>query len=366
VPVPRSIHGRRSFGVASSASIVTVGVAVAIGWFLLGRRSTDCVMVLLLGVVLTAVRFGYMASLLTAVLSVGAFDFFFVEPYFSLDVYDRRYLLTFGVMLFVSIVISNQTEQLRRSMSAARERESEIQNERVRNALLSSVSHDLRTPLAVVKGAATALLEQDDTLSRERRREYLLAISEEASRVDRLIRNLLDVTAVEAGALRVRKEWQPVEEVVGVARNRLEDQLGTRPVQVRIAPDAALAQFDATLIEQVLVNLLENAVKYTPHRGPLEINARRVDGGIEIEVADSGPGVPPGQEERIFAKFQRATHSATGMGIGLTICRGIVTAHGGRIWCENRPGGGASFRLLLPSRTEAPPMNVLPEVPHDA
>jgi two-component system sensor histidine kinase KdpD len=174
------------------------------------------------------------------------------------------------------------------------------------------------------------------------------------------------VTAIEAGALRVRKEWQAIEEVVGVALGRLEDQLGTRPVRVRIASDAALAPFDATLIEQVLVNLLENAAKYTPPGGPLEVNARRVEGGIEIEVADSGPGVPPGEEEPVFAKFHRATHSATGMGIGLTICRGIATAHGGRIWCENRPGGGASFRLLLPSRAEAPPMNVLPEVPHDA
>jgi two-component system sensor histidine kinase KdpD len=136
--VPLSIHGRRTFAVAFGASLGTVGLAVAVGWFVLDRQFTDCVMLLLLGVVVTAVRFGYMASLLTSVLSLVAFGFFFVEPYFSLEIYDRRYLLTFSVMLFASLVISNQTEQLRRSLSATREKDSEIEKERVRNALLSS------------------------------------------------------------------------------------------------------------------------------------------------------------------------------------------------------------------------------------
>lgn len=348
------------------ASVVTVGLAVAVGWVVLDHRLTDVVMTFLMGVVLMAVWFGYVASLVTTVLSVAAFDFFFTEPYFSFDVYDRRHVLTFAVMLFVALVISDQTEHLRRSIAATREREVEVENERLRNALLSSVSHDLRTPLAVVKGAATALLEQEETLSPERRREYAQAISDEANRVNRLIRNLLDMTSLEAGALRVRKEWLPLEEVIGVALSRLEDQLGARPVNVRIAPDAALAPFDATLLEHVLVNLVENALKYTPSLSPLEINARRVDAGVEVEVADAGAGVPPGQEERIFTKFHRASDTAVGMGLGLTICRGIVTAHGGRIWCENRPTGGASFRFVLPCGDDAPPMKVLPELPEGA
>jgi two-component system sensor histidine kinase KdpD len=361
-----SAAGRRSLPVALLAAVVTVIVGVAIGWFVLDSRPTDVVMTLLLGVVLTALRFGYATSIATTVLSVLAYDYFFTEPIFRLEVYDRRDLLTFAVMLFVALVISNQTERLRRSMAATRAREIEIENERLRNALLSSVSHDLRTPLGVVKGAATALLEQEDTLPQERRREYLQAISDEASRINRFVRNLLDVTSLEAGALRARKEWQPLEEVIGVALNRMEEPLGARPVQVRIDPDAALAPFDATLIEHVLVNLVENATKYTPRESRLEINARRVESGVEIEVADGGPGIPVGQEEQVFAKFHRATPAAAGMGLGLTICRGIVTAHGGRIWCENRPAGGASFRFVLPWGDGAPKMNVLPEVPEGA
>jgi two-component system sensor histidine kinase KdpD len=169
------------------------------------------------------------------------------------------------------------------------------------------------------------------------------------------------MTSLEAGVLPVHKEWQPLEEVVGVALNRLAEPLQSRPVEVEIAPDAAMAPFDAVLLEQVLVNLVENAVKYTPARSPIEIRARRVDGGVQVEVADHGAGVPSGEEKQIFEKFHRASRTAGGMGLGLTICRGIVTVHGGRIWYENRAEGGAAFRFLLPAEAEPPAIHVLPE-----
>jgi two-component system, OmpR family, sensor histidine kinase KdpD len=242
----------------------------------------------------------------------------------------------------------------------------EVQKERLRNALLSTVSHDLRTPLAVIKGAVTALMESQTAAPASRRGEYLATISEEASRLDRLVRNLLDMTSLEAGSLRVRnKEWQSLEEVIGVALNRLEEQLGSRPVVVRIPSDAALAPFDATLVGQVIINLVENAIKYTPLEAVIEINARPVEQGVEVEVADSGPGVPSGQEETIFEKFHRAAHTSRGMGIGLTICRGIVVAHGGRIWYEHRKPVGSSFRFVLPRDAAGPAMDRLPEVSGD-
>jgi two-component system sensor histidine kinase KdpD len=174
------------------------------------------------------------------------------------------------------------------------------------------------------------------------------------------------MTSLEAGALRARKEWQPLEEVVGVALNRLDEQLTGRPVRVDIAPDASIVPFDATLLEQVLINLVENAIRYTPAGSPIEIRAVRVDGGVEVDVADRGPGVAPGQEEHIFEKFRRAAPRTTGgMGLGLTICRGIVSVHGGTIWCENRPDGGASFRFLLPREKDIPAMDGLPEAVAD-
>jgi two-component system sensor histidine kinase KdpD len=242
----------------------------------------------------------------------------------------------------------------------------EVQNERLRNALLSSVSHDLRTPLAVIMGAVTALLEGSPSRSPGRRGEYLTAISHEASHMNRLVRNLLSMTSLEAGALRVRnKEWQPLEEVIGVALNRLDEQLDDRPVHVEVPSEASLVPFDAILVEQVFINLVENAVKYTPASSPIFIAARRIARGVEVTVADSGPGVPAGQEESIFEKFHRVARSGPGMGIGLTICRGIVTAHGGKIWYERAEGGGASFRFVLPLDEAGPPRSMLPEAVGD-
>src|ERR1019366_2458388 len=186
------------------------------------------------------------ASLTATALSIVALDFFFTAPYLSFTVEDHRHYLTFLIMAFVAIVISSQTERIRREaagggrpalgpMRLAEEAEHaqvEVQKERLRNALLSSVSHDLRTPLAVIKGAATGLLEGESSLDPARGRAQLITIADEASRLDRLVRNLVDMTSVEAGSLRVRKEWQPLEEVIGVALGRLEDQLADRPIEV--------------------------------------------------------------------------------------------------------------------------------------
>jgi K+-sensing histidine kinase KdpD len=365
----------RELAVGLATGMAAVAVVTVACRSILGHNVTDAVMVYLLSVVVVAMRFGYLPSLATAALSVAALDFFFTVPYFSFTVDDKRYLITFGVMLVVAVVISNLTERVRRhavrtaelALERARLAEeaqrvhAEVQTERLRNALLSSVSHDLRTPLTIVQGAATILLEGGAGLSMTRRNEYLQTISDEAWRMNRLVRNLLDMTALQAGALRVRKTWHPLEEVIGVALGRLEQAIGTRPVEVRIDDDAALAAADETLLQQVLVNLVENAARYTAADAPMRIAARRVPSGVEIEVSDSGPGVPAGEEEAIFEKFHRAARTAGGMGLGLTICRGIVAAHGGTIWCENRPEGGASFRFVLPFDGEPPRIEPLPD-----
>jgi two-component system sensor histidine kinase KdpD len=229
----------------------------------------------------------------------------------------------------------------------------QMETEQMRSSLLSSVSHDLRTPLAVVTGAASTMLE--DSVSEGTRRELTETILQEAQRLNRLVRNLLDMTRLEAGALRVNKEWQPLEEVVGSALNRLEDALAGRKISTALAPDLPLVPLDAVLIGQVLVNLLENALKYTPAGSPIDIQAQARPGSVEIVVADRGPGVTAGEESRIFEKFYRAPGAeGGGAGLGLAICRGIVMAHGGRISVENRPGGGAAFRVQLPVEGQPP------------
>jgi two-component system, OmpR family, sensor histidine kinase KdpD len=493
-------HGDPFGYVAAIAAVLTAATAA---WFLFGRKQlADVVMVFLLGVVLVSMRFGYGPSLAATVLSVLAFDFIFVPPFFSFAVTDLSHIVTFGVMFLVAVVISGLTNRIRDQADSARGRERRtaslyavsrelgtatarpallqtaaahvtevfdvkvaillpgrgeeleivqadegslapddkdlgvaewvwnhqraagagtdtlplaralfvplmgsrgrvgvlalypspgsrlddpderqllhtiaglvgsalertqlaeearraslrIETEQLRNALLSSVSHDLRTPLGVVTGATSALLEDDVPKDDAVRRQLLMTVHEEAHRLNRLVRNLLDMTRLEAGALKVQKDLQPLEEVVGSALDRMEDRLRGREVKTSIPAGLPLVPFDAILIEQVLINLLENATKYSPAGTPIEVRAQAGEGEVEVEVTDRGPGVRREDAERVFDKFYRVREGeGGGVGLGLTISRGIVSAHGGRIWVEDRAGGGASFRFTLP--LEAP------------
>jgi two-component system sensor histidine kinase KdpD len=227
--------------------------------------------------------------------------------------------------------------------------------EEMKSALLSTVSHDLRTPLAAITGAATTLREDHLPAGGPQRAELLDTICEEADRLERLVRNLLDMTKVESGALQVKREWVPLEEIVGSALTRLEGTLGGRPVGIALPPDLPLLSVDAVLLEQVFVNLLENAVKYTPPKTAIEIQARADSNDVIVTVGDRGPGLPAGAEARIFEKFFRASAAAApGAGLGLAICRGVVEAHGGKISAANREGGGASFVITLPLPVDPP------------
>jgi two-component system sensor histidine kinase KdpD len=259
---------------------------------------------------------------------------------------ERQLLETF------SGLIGSAVERLQLA-DATRVAQLRMEAEQLRNALLSSVSHDLRTPLGVVTGATSTLLEQGGSLDEGTRRDLLQTAHEESLRLSRLVRNLLDMTRLQAGALKVQKDLQPLEEVVGTALNRLEDRLRGRPVTTELPEDLPLVPIDSVLIDQVLVNLLENAIKYTPAGSALDISARARDREVEVEVADRGPGVPRAYAESVFDKFYRMRErEGGGAGLGLAICRGIVQAHGGRIWVEERAGGGASFRFTLPLAPE--------------
>jgi len=232
-----------------------------------------------------------------------------------------------------------------------------IETERLRNSLLSSVSHDLRTPLAAITGAVSTILEGGARLDDGTRHELLESVRDEAERLNRLVQNLLEMTRLESGALQLRREWHPLEEVVGAALSRLGARLTGRRVSTRVPPELPLVAIDDVLIEQVLINLLDNALKYTPAGVPIEIIATAGEANVTVEVADHGPGLPPGKEDAVFEKFYRVDPvGARGAGLGLAITRGIVQAHGGRIWAQNLPGGGVAFLFTLPlGDAPAPP-----------
>jgi len=257
------------------------------------------------------------------------------------DAEERRFLETFAGIIGAAVERTQLAEEARKARVRA-------ETEQVRNSLLSSVSHDLRTPLAVITGAAATLLEDKAPADPRERRALLQTIHEEGQRLNRLVRNLLDMTRLDAGAVLANKELQPVEEVIGSALHRTEELLRGREVRTHVPDDLPLVPLDEVLVEQALVNLLENAAKYTPADTPIDIGATAREGEVEIEVADRGPGVAPEDASRIFEKFYQSRRTTGGVGLGLTIAAGVVHAHGGRVWVESRSGGGASFRFTIP------------------
>ncbi len=221
--------------------------------------------------------------------------------------------------------------------------------EETRSALLGVVSHDLRTPLGAIVGAGTVLRDEGSLLAEAARRELCETICSEGERMERLVTNILDMVRLESGGIALRREWVPLEETVGSALSRAEAKLGSRAVNVSLPPALPLLFVDPVLFEQVFVNLIDNVVKHGGPSGPLDIAARPDGRKLRIEVADRGPGLPAGAEDAVFEKFYRGPGVRTGgVGLGLAICRGIVQAHGGTIAGENRPGGGALIRIVLP------------------
>jgi two-component system sensor histidine kinase KdpD len=270
------------------------------------------------------------------------------------DAEQRALLDVFAGQIASALERSRLAEQAQRANL-------EMEAERLRSSLLSSVSHDLRTPLSVITGAASALLQSEPEIAAEARRDLAETIHEEALRLNRLVRNLLEMTRLASGAVKIAKEWQPIEGVIGASLGRLEEQLRGRKVDVRVPSDLTPVPIDDLLIEQVFINLLENAAKYTPNGTPIDISAHRDRDTVVVEIADRGPGIPGDLVDRIFEKFYRLPRESAGggAGLGLAICRAIVEAHGGRIWAENRDGGGAIFRFTLP--IDGPPPELLPE-----
>ena len=481
-------------------AVATVGLTSGFCFALRDRlQTTDVAMLYLLAIVVAASWYGQRAALLATVLSIAVFDFVFVPPYYTFNVRNAAYFLTFGVMLVVALVMSRLTGRVREQAEEAKEREAqtaalyalsqelgkltdrseqlaavaqhleravggsavvalvgeqvdgeaidfsrvegladsvsvrvaaqwafqngtpaglgttqcaeaeslivplqtpgsrlgvviltpepgrmipptvlrsvealahqaalaiehtmwterherarlEIEAERLRSALLSSLSHDLRTPLASIEGAASSLLHDAAALPTSVKGELAQTIIEESRRMTRLVANLLAMVRVETGSLAVRKAWQPLEEPLGVVLLRLEERLKPHPVTIHLPDSLPLVPIDELLIEQVFINLLENAAKYTPTDAPIKVSAWADGAAVVVEVADAGLGVPPGAEEIVFHKFYRghASDPASGAGLGLAICRGIITAHGGRIWVQPGVPEGAAFRFTLP------------------
>jgi two-component system sensor histidine kinase KdpD len=222
--------------------------------------------------------------------------------------------------------------------------------ERLERSLLNSISHDLRTPLSSITGALSSLRDEKNSLETESRRELIDLAWEEAGRMNRFVSNLLDMTRLEAGALKIKKEPYDVQDLLGSCLGSLEPRLKGKKVKIDIPSDLPLVPMDSVLMAQVMGNVLDNALKYSPPGGMIEVAARIRENWLEIEVADQGPGIPGEYLTQVFNKFSRITRAngTSGIGLGLTISKGIVEAHGGKIWAANSPGGGSKITFALP------------------
>jgi two-component system sensor histidine kinase KdpD len=275
--------------------------------------------------------------------TVGVLSLKPLDPTRPLTPDQRRMLDSFAnqtAQAIERVQLAEQTSQIKLLQAA----------EKLQNALLNSISHDLRTPLVTITGALTTLETQGETLATAARKSLVETAREEADRLNRLVGNLLDMTRLEAGALKVKREPADVQDIIGAAIGQMESRLVGRDIRVKVPDSLAFVGMDFVLIVHVLTNLLDNALKYSPENSPLELQTRTVGGDIEISVLDRGQGIPQEDLEHVFDKFYRVQRpdQVSGTGLGLAICKGIVEAHGGRILAENRSGGGTIITLLLP------------------
>jgi two-component system sensor histidine kinase KdpD len=495
---PLSLPSELSLSMRAAVQVVLLIGLATIGGLLIQSvvSSTNLVMLYLLTVVIVAVRLGYGPAVMTSMLSVVVFNYFFVPPQYTFHVEEAEYLLTFLGLFVVGVVIADLMARVRRQVDVARQRETQtaelyslsrdlastvdsqlimetiikhvqqtfnsesaifikeeselklfvrtrayevyrdeyetvqyvvdygkpagagtdtrplaeslylplqtaqetfgvlairtsgIQNppqrrlleafanqaalaieatrladkaqqaqllkerEKLHNTLLNSISHDLRTPLVSITGALSSLRDETVYVDETARHDLLEGAYHEANRLNRLVGNLLEITRLQAGTVKLNRELFSVEEIIGVARRQLSERLSSRPVYVDIAVDLPLVPVDLVLMSQVLINLLDNALKYSNPDMPIEICAFTTDQNLVLQVQDHGIGIPEDELPHIFEKFFRSnnTGGTTGTGLGLSICEGIVTAHGGTITAQNRAEGGSCFQIMLPLR----------------
>jgi two-component system sensor histidine kinase KdpD len=333
------------YGGAAAATVA----ATLIG---LGMRAhfelVNIAMVYLLAVVAVALRFTRAPTILTSVLSVAAFDYFFVPPSGAFSVEDPQYLVTFAMMLGVGLIISQLTSSVRARAHAQARLALEAETERIRNALLSSISHDLRTPLAVICGASSSLAARQ-TLDPDERSALAQSIFDHARDMSELLAKVLEMTRLQSGSIALQRDWASLGELLGAVLRRLRERLATHMVMIELPDDLPLVRVDSVLIEQVLANLLENAAKHTPPRTLIRVRAQAAGDAMTVSVEDFGPGLPDGDLDQLFGKFERGGGSHRGgMGLGLAICRAIVRLHGGTIRAERLPGTGTAFNFTLP------------------
>ncbi len=327
--------------------VVTLVIVGAIESVVPGLQTI--VLLYVVPITIAATRWGTGPAITAALASVLGHDVLFVEPIGYPTVARADEAVGLMLLLFTALVTSQLSIVARRSAERAREADVARRSDALKTALLRAVSHDLRTPLASIKASVSGLRQSGAAYTEDDRAELLAAIEEEADRLTRLVTDLLDASRLEAGVLAQDRRPQDRAELVDDVVRRLRPVLGDRPLTIDIPEGLPAVAYDYAQIDRVVTNLLENAAAHTPPDAPIEIQARPAWGEVRVSVTDRGPGVPVADRERLFHAFERGRTGARGSGLGLAIARGFAEAHGGRLWVEDGPGGGARFVFTLPT-----------------
>jgi two-component system sensor histidine kinase KdpD len=306
-------------------------------------------LIYLLGVLLAGVFLNRGPVLLVAALSAFCWNFLFIPPLFTLHIAKVEDALTFAMFFIIAITVGSLTAQLKAREHLAAQVQLAQESERLRKALLDCVSHELKTPLAAIAAASQELTR--DGRDAQTSQQLVQEIRAGAHRLNRVVNNLLDMNRLESGVVQPKREWCDVRELLQSAVEIERESINERDIRFDIPENIPLALIDHALIEQAVAKLIANAGSHTPSRVRIEIDAEYERDELRISVSDRGPGLTSDSAERVFDKFYRGDdHKTGGLGLGLSIARGFVEAHGGKLTAENRDGGGARFTITLPVR----------------
>jgi two-component system sensor histidine kinase KdpD len=336
-------------------SFLLLSAATGIGFVFrhIGLTEANIIMVYLLSVMVIAVVTRKRAySIISSVASVLIFNYFFTIPYFTLKAYSDDYPVTFLTMFLSSFITNSLVIQVREQTRQASEARLRAENERLRSSLLRSISHDLRTPLTSISGNAAILLANADDMDQENRRHLYTNIYDDSLWLIRLVENLLAVTRFENGTMELHWSVELVDDVIREALQHINQKESGQKIILKESDSFLMAKIDAHLIMQVVINLVDNAIKYTPADSEIHVSVSDQGRMIQVEIADNGPGIPDNEKEKIFERFHVVQNdivdSRRSLGLGLSLCRTIVRAHGGEIRVVDNIPHGAVFQFTLP------------------
>ena len=352
-PFSRRTHsiirdGGRAAGILIAATLV--------GLLFSGLKipEANIIAVYILGVlIISIITSSWMYSFLASVISVLAFNFLFTIPRFTLRAYDPSYPVTFGIMFLVALITGSLASRMKEYARESAQAAMQIEKEQLQADLLRSISHDLSTPLTSISGNASNLLSNENEFSQETRMQIYGDIYDDSMWLIKLVENLLSVTRIEDGRMDLRMSAELMDEVIAEAMRHTDRNRDGRKIEVSSDEEFILGKMDARLIVQVVINLVDNAVKYTPEGAQIRIHTGKKDGMVVVSVSDTGPGIPDEQKSKVFDMFYTGTNRAAdgrrSLGLGLGLCRSIIRAHGGEIWVSDNKPQGAVFTFTLPA-----------------